>query len=793
MESLAITAICILSCVILLLLITIRNVSLRIFHIYLKGEQEAVASTPHRKINEVMKSLILPYHQNQGKSQYFYSRIKKQHFILSCLFEWGQYSQRVEHLSFALMHFLSSLVITTIFVFNSETFAQCSIIHHQANCESTSNDFTIRSLHRRFCRWNDEHSSCQLHLSFEDPSDLLPLFFLQLLLISLCQAPINCLFTYCAGQLRLLFDYHLFVVKERLLKTKDATQTRTSKSRPELDWLEDEEKQMSIEKKKSKPSNNYRSYVMLIDYNDEFRALQTNYTLLLRGIRLSILQKKIDFIRPVQEMDFLLNSSKLSNHFIRWEQRPSSFISQTSNILNYLNYKFQLLQYQCFTVSGDPADIRNFLSHCRQHHQSLVLRHLLLTRRTAHNLRNELNQLPVKKPLDYQEFDQQLLQYFLVFWQSGLSQEILKREYSRMTLERQRQRFLSYIFSATRSSLNTAYLFSCELNHSNLVKCFLLFIAAFSAASVAASTVYLVYFLPNNLYETWTEHIDHKSFVMVWMWTVFAIVEFVYLFWLLPLVTGFYELFLPRFINPSHNVLLQTLTKRVKYLLLKRSKYLSNIFSALQFFHPVVRLARLFPSSAVSRILFTLTDDDLPIAVLLQLAKSTHPIYKIWKLDYSNLRQDIWRDENPLVRHRLQLLLENWKIRGFYIYTQLVFFLDATVRLVLYGILRFPSEYLQRLLLEIVLSLLTFGALLLTSFYWNRNVVVSIVVIIVLLLVLFMCLDVCFGWSKSLSISYFSRLNQEYQQILKYRKKRSQVNVGKIHPTSTAVEDEEEQ
>jgi hypothetical protein len=784
---------------------TIRKSILELYDIYgRRTGHQPISVSVTRTIPAVLREALLPIFRKEFENQltnFLCYEFQRKHFFVNHFFppnrsnvDAKKYSLRIRHLLFGLTHQLTALAVVIFFlriVFTSrEDIFSCG--EHDGSA--------LACAERALCSWNEIHGNCEFVVSAGSRSGLqygFTLIFLSFL-FSVVMVPFHGLLFCVVDMLEHFYIFYLFTLSNKYSKdspdqsldplvVNNQIQNRNHVS-TDL-W--------SIKPKESPQTNilhNDNGHRIIVNSNDEFWLLQTHKSMLFRAIRLVVLQRRIDYVRAFEEIDFLLNSCKVPNHFIRWKQIPETFESKY-NWINNIRYICQIIEYHLYTMCGNPHEIQKFLTHTRINYPNLILNQILTARTRSLELYNHfLISFPAdnsRKACDYYEIDLQILQYFLTYWFNGLSQEILKLQYLELTQNRQKEVFLSCLFqipvaevkadnddngegSSSRdrtSALSAVRTYGVYL--SNLEKFGYLTLMTLFVIFVSLEIAFIFRFI-------WYDDGDSLEMILL-----FFITNFVYVLLIAPSVIGLHSVFLPQFVAQDYLALFQCIEKKFRFLLTKKHGYLKNIFSTIQFFHPAVRLARMMPSSAISRILISLHDFDLPVDKILENKKPQKQDYKI--------RYNIWTELNPLIVHRCSLLYDNWCTRISFFFWVVKRGMVRLLRLFFFFILILPS-YIRSVVSELLFIGYFYGFPLLILYYWNQKFVIAILFIFLFILAALIFLNIIFRWTERLSRYCQERFRKANENVLKYKKKSRKKPVKVFEKTKvfSGLEDEEE-
>jgi hypothetical protein len=259
----------------------------------------------------------------------------------------------------------------------------------------------------------------------------------------------------------------------------------------------------------------------------------------------------------------------------------------------------------------------------------------------------------------------------------------------------------------------------------------------------------------------------------------------------------FYSAYLPKTVEKHYLSLYTCFRSKFLYLLRKKTGYLKNAFATIQFFHPVVRLARFLPESAISRVLLTLSDYDLPATQLYEnwmRGTFSAPTDSSRMYQEYSIHQDIWSNVNPLCEFRLSLLWDNWQVRILF----LIWICQRSVvrlyKLLMILFLKFPVLF-QVAILELVLVNWFYGSLLLILHYWRAHLIYSVLVLLFFCFVAWFLGDFVFGWSEQMYQWNKRRTLKLNENALKYKnkKKKKFIQVSSSQKKKIVPEDNDDE
>jgi hypothetical protein len=885
-----------------------KNAVVTLFKLYsnplfVNGEpQTPLNNGKGRTMKSIMNDILLDYWK-VGEKAFLFEYLRRNHFFLHNFFflsswfssatlneiDFYRYPLRMKHLLYGFGYCMSLLSLNLVFAMSfynhrSSFFLlfECSSLS-QVDCTSSSTSpssgFSVQSISKEFCTWNDDNDHCDFHLSYEVSSfsyGILLIYFS--FLLSLFLLPVQLLFFYLTSQLKTFYDFYLIVLTEKYkiqtnnsLRIMKMTNSENQDTRKNYNLTDDEKdgntdrkeaedienhplptlyqsssfQQKSLIKKRqnhqlssASTAGNVTSSSILHDYNDELISLQSIKSIMLRGIRLTILQRKIDYLRPLEELSFLMNSSSSSSskssgtahhqqlHFYH-RAMPNSFNS-SYNLLNYLQYRFAVFQFSCYSMSGNPHSIKQFLDHCYDNGTSsssssssslryLILKQIIESREKAQSLCNELIQLSSEYPsLDShfleKEKDYYLLQWFLIYWFNGLTSQILKLQYQQWNEKRKEDFFLSSLYCLSPASASSSSSIASSGYHTsssirvpsmkNSQKCYYLFLFSVMTCLLGGELTFLSYFLFPFATRTFStsSFMEDQSIFQFFVLICFLvfIVHIVLIVSCRCLLSSCFQM---KIIEKSYLVVFNCFSKKMKYLLCKESHYLSDIFSTIQFFHPAIRLARLYPRSPVSRILMMITDNDLPTNGIERSLYSDRPfffsaLYSTFSSSSTSsylIHSNIWNELNPLFFYRLKLLYENWKIRINYFIEKVFSFVLQSFRYFFHLLFLIPSHF-QEVTIEGLLIVFFYGFVLVITISWKVGSYSGAVILIAMfLLICFIILNVSFGWLEKAYLWYVDSDYNENKKVAEFKKaqrKRRKMLRGikplkKVVPTSS--------
>jgi len=519
----------------------------------------------------------------------------------------------------------------------------------------------------------------------------------------------------------------------------------------------------------------------LINMEDQLQLLQSRKVTLFRAIRYYILQKTIDFVPINNETSFFMfkkldpiqfteklqvisdahhqrnatviekytkGDGDTNTHSMRWQQTPVEFDS-LYHWINYLKQFYKYIQYSYYRVGGNPKRIYSFLTFARLIYPNLISRQLLSVRQRTRQLHNALldeippyflpHQLPsvshgrilaindntvpfprhINKCFEC-EHDILFLEYFLLEWFEGYYRSLLFDVFRDHNEQRRRDNQWEFFFT---DAYRFIQLHSSERNFENVeifcnrYKYFLLLIHCYVGGLIAVAVYCSRLLVTGNVFYT--------LYLILANYLFCAIVFF-------PYSTLLWKLILPLMAKQEFQRLYFVLTKRFPRIFCRNTRYLQNVHCLLQHFHPVCRLARIFPQYPISRWLITLQDDDLPNTI----SPCLKTPYDMESLDTGSV----------LFRDNLLVIAGNVDVFVMYYWSRIIHYLGQGGKLFFHLIFFISSRTLREIVLEGMVALLFYvvGMMGINIFLLKQEIAGNAIGLFVLIFVL---LFFCNVWS----------------------------------------------
>ena len=300
---------------------------------------------------------------------------------------------------------------------------------------------------------------------------------------------------------------------------------------------------------------------------DELELVQNRKNTIIRAAAFARMQTNIDSISPIAELNYLIERKHVYQPEGNIEEQPKKRNSY----------------YQFYTSSGAPYTRTGFLQDTSPASRRSIIHKLKNCRSDATSIHSELSKLS-----EDGEKDLYLMKHFLANFLSGYKSTITN----------------SALFKRKVSALNS----------STALKLVALFSLPLYCFGVLVFTINFGLQI-------------HDAVAVIWIICgVIAIVEDG--FWILPAMIYLKTVAIPGLAKNDFLAVLYVISSRAKSILSRETFYIMNNSQALiQHFHPACRAARSVPHLAVSRLLMSITDYDLPISHLLG---GQYPMLRRW-------------------------------------------------------------------------------------------------------------------------------------------------------------------
>lgn len=488
-----------------------------------------------------------------------------------------------------------------------------------------------------------------------------------LLIITILVNSVKKIYDYIFLFVEFYYDYVNEVLPDRSLYSASrmiATKPKSSAMKTSTIYVLHQPDDKSLEEAKfyDNIEDQHMSSLDIVQMEDELEILQTRKITLFRAIRYYILQKTIDFVPTRKEVELFLLKQHIPAKYeqlaglgksgtnanktviekyttgittvrgLRWQQAPVEF-DGSYHWINYLKQFYKYFEYSLYRVGGSPKSVYSFLTFARIIYPALINRQLLSVRLHTKYLHNRLlhdipplflshqmqhnsrtkpqgyttnnNMIPFPRHINKyleREHDIWLLERFFVEWFDGYSRELLTYIFRQHDLERRNNEQWDFFFTFTFRFMQDH---ANENNYQNIIiyrnrYYYLVNMVYLYLGILLAGTIYTSCFIE-------TKNVIFVLSLLFCNYIIYVGILSAYFILL-------WKLILPLMVKDQFSQLYLVLSKRFPWILSRNTRYLSNIHGMLQHFHPICRLARIFPQYPVSRWLITIQDDDLPNA-----------------------------------------------------------------------------------------------------------------------------------------------------------------------------------
>ena len=302
---------------------------------------------------------------------------------------------------------------------------------------------------------------------------------------------------------------------------------------------------------------------------DELELVQTKKNTIIRAAALGSMQANIDSFSPIAELNYLIARKHVY-------EPEGNMERNTTNTNSY---------FQFYANSGAPYTRADFLQNTSPAAQRSMIQKLEICRSEAHSIKAELVKLPEETDKDLYLM-KQFLTNFLRGYKSIIAKSVLLKEQQSL-----------YLYSSTKLK--------------------------------SAALLLLPLYLFGVLVFTITFGLQiHDTVAIIWIICgVIAIAEDG--IWIQPAVIYLTNVSIPGLAKKDFMAILFVVSNRAKSVLSRETfSIMKNSQALIQHFHPACRAARLVPHLAVSRLLMSITDYDLPISHL--LISDKYPMLRRW-------------------------------------------------------------------------------------------------------------------------------------------------------------------
>ena len=315
---------------------------------------------------------------------------------------------------------------------------------------------------------------------------------------------------------------------------------------------------ISVSKKPAARTENYRMGDFELNHmSDEFSIVQNKHNTFLRAAALANMKSNIDSFSPIAEMNFMMKHRDVFD--CEGNVEP---IEGKKNLYS-----------QFYNDNGAPytrADVQNVTSKTAK---LTMVRKLRICRNSAIAIKND-----IADQTNENEQDLQLMKHFLADFLNGYKRIIAN----------------TVLFEGRVPAFHSQYPFN-----------------------IASVVLLPLYFLAIVIFSIIFGLQISKNVAIIWIISI-IVVTAEDAFWIQPIEIYIRDVAIPSLAKRDYLAILHVMSIRARSILSRESFIImKNSLSLIQHFHPACRAARMLPHLAVSRVLMSLTDFDLPISHLL--------------------------------------------------------------------------------------------------------------------------------------------------------------------------------